>query len=84
MVGPDVLDTNVDDNLPRNVRDETVGRLRKGLSRSEGAYRGTDIAYLRVGGPKAAHPHVLFKELLFCLLRPTKRSWVRDVAKVLV
>jgi hypothetical protein len=38
-MGPRVLDTNVNDNFSRNVYDETVGLLWKGLSRGEGSLR---------------------------------------------
>jgi hypothetical protein len=83
MADPGVLGTNVNDDFPRSVCDETEDRLWKRLSCGKWSLT-PNITYLRVGGPEAGYPRPPFKPLLFCLLWSTKRSRIRDVAKVLV
>ena len=78
----DVSDTNVENDFSRGVRDEAEGQLRKGLSRGKGARGATNITYLRIRGPKADNPRVLYKPLFFRLFWPTDGSRVNDVAAV--
>jgi hypothetical protein len=54
------------------------------LVAAEGVGGATNITHLGVGGPKAENLRHMFKKLLFCLLRFTKRFRVRDVTKILV
>jgi len=55
----------------------------RGLAAAKGVREVADVTYLVVG-PKGEEPRGIFKELLFVLVRPTKRSRVGDLAKVLV
>jgi hypothetical protein len=84
-VNPEVVDTNVEDELSRNVYDETEGMLRKRLSRDERRLRDNrDITYLELASPKTNNCRPLFKPLFFCLVRFTKGSRVGYVATILV
>ena len=72
------------DDLPRSLYDGMDCPLCGGISDCGGLELGAGSMTCLIVGPRADNPRDVFKPLLSCLLRHTKRSWVMDKATILV